>query len=207
VKHLAVLAVTEKRLLPLAVGLGERIRCNPAPDTPPMLLTVILPVIYRLLQNHKAPCSPTSALICSRLLSCCSHFDRRNRGMPRRTVRQRQSPAAIRVSPEPPVFHQARKLVMMRTVPSTTCLGPSRRHGPPRVHLARTNQRQVLRYRRKLITNFLLQTAHTHARFVQMVDNGLMDKFAALNGDLAWAFRQHRPGLSSCGVGPAIRPG
>ena len=40
-----------------------------------------------------------------------------------------------------------------------------------------------------LLTNFAPpDISHTHAAFLQMVDNGLMDKFAAVNGQLAMGF-------------------
>jgi phospholipase C len=49
----------------------------------------------------------------------------------------------------------------------------------------------------KLLTDFAPpDLAHTHAAFVQMVDNGLMDKFAAVNGDLAMGYYDNTvPGI------------
>ena len=49
----------------------------------------------------------------------------------------------------------------------------------------------------KLLTDFAPpDLAHTHAAFVQMVDNGLMDKFAAVNGDIAMGFYDNTvPGI------------
>jgi len=146
------------------------------PTHPPMLLTGNTPVIDRLVQNHKAHVPQLQALICSRvLLSCCSHFDRRNRE-PRRTSAASNPGRPSRVSPNhhSPIKHVV--VVMMRT-----CLRPlvwdlPGANGPPRVHLASYKPTLRCSVSPKLLTDFAPpDLAHTHAASYD-VDNGLMDK-------------------------------